>query len=450
MPAKIYAVFSRELKYYLLQQTGSDTYITEFEVRSMFQTLFANQKGEAMENPEVTMLGRSGLEWVEAEQSEMIPLPKGASLVSLPGFVPVGIGRKGDLQYFAVQPDHCDAPVTAVAALLPQGFTRTMLPACVSPEAKSLPLFGYAAVGFKDNKIWAAAVQSDEHRKWHPRYYNTVALPQRIDRMLSKYPENRILRQLARCSLQYSCYTAQNLFYGRWEAGIPTMTACNADCIGCISESHLEMDSPQHRLDFLPSVQEIYEVGLEHLLHAREAIISFGQGCEGEPSLNADRLAEAIRFIRRDTDQGTINMNSNAGYTEGLVKMTDAGLDALRVTIFSCQEQNYNIYHRPKNYRLEDVKNSIKYAHDHGLRVSLNLLTFPGFTDREDEIGALLDLLTEGNVDMLQLRNLNIDPQELFSRLEPGGEVMGITNFIGTIQQEMPRVQIGSYTHPVR
>jgi wyosine [tRNA(Phe)-imidazoG37] synthetase (radical SAM superfamily) len=130
--------------------------------------------------------------------------------------------------------------------------------------------------------------------------------------------------------------------------------------------------------------------------------------------------------------------------------MTDAGLDALRVTIFSCQEKNYNIYHRPRNYRLEDVKTSIKYAHDHGLRVSLNLLTFPGFTDREDEIEALLEILAEGNVDMLQLRNLNIDPQELFSRIEPGGEIMGITNFISIIQQEMPQVQIGSYTHPIR
>jgi molybdenum cofactor biosynthesis enzyme MoaA len=228
------------------------------------------------------------------------------------------------------------------------------------------------------------------------------------------------------------------------------MTACNADCIGCISESHLEVEAPQHRLDFLPSVQEIYEIGLEHLLNAREAIISFGQGCEGEPSLNADRLSEAIRLIRRNTDRGTINMNSNAGYTEGVIKMTDAGMDALRVTIFSCQEQNYNTYHRPKNYRFEDVINSIKYAHNHGLRVSLNLLTFPGFTDREDEIEELLNLLAEGNVDMLQLRNLNIDPQALFSRLQPGGEVMGITNFIEIIQQEIPRVQIGSYTHPVR
>jgi len=416
----------------------------------MFLTVFANKNNEVMEHPGMTMLGRSGLDWVVPEKEEMIPLPKGASLVSIPGYIPVGLDAGENIQYFKQGPGDDEGPILAVAALLPQGFTRTLLPACVSPAAgTTLPLLGYAAVGLRNEEIWVAAIQSDEHRKWHPSYYNTAGLPGKISRMLKKYPENRILRQLARCSLQYSCYTAQNLFYGRWEAGIPTMKACNADCIGCISESHLDADAPQNRLDFLPSVKEIAELGLEHLLHAREGIISFGQGCEGEPSLNADRLSQAIKKIRQETGQGTINMNSNAGYTEGVKKMCAAGLDALRVTIFSGREENYNIYHRPKDYRLQDVKNSISYARDCGLKISLNLLTFPGFTDREEEIEALLDLLADQQVDMVQLRNLNIDPQELFSRLPAGGEAVGINSFINILQAEMPDVKIGSYSHPV-
>ncbi len=417
----------------------------------MFLTVYANEKGDALEHPRMTMLGRSGLDWVEPTREEMIPLPKGASLVSIPAHIPVGMDDQDKLQYFAKDPSDGSGAVLAVAALLPQGFTRTLLPACVNPgNSTPLPLLGYAAVGLKDEKIWVAAVQSDEHRKWHPHYYNTNNLPARISRLLKKYPDNRILRQLARCSLEYSCFTAQNLFYGRWEAGIPTMTACNADCIGCISESHLDSDAPQNRLDFRPSVQEISELGVEHLLHAREGIISFGQGCEGEPSLNADTLAQAIRQIRLGTEQGTINMNSNAGYTEGIKKMADAGLNSLRVTMFSCREECYNAYHRPKNYRLEDVKDSIKYAQDRGLKVSLNLLTFPGFTDREEETEALIEMLAQENVDMLQLRNLNIDPQDLFTRIPAGGEVLGITSFLSILQQELPRLEIGSYSHPVR
>jgi len=266
--------------------------------------------------------------------------------------------------------------------------------------------------------------------------------------MLKKYPDNRIVRQLANCSLQYSCYTAQNIFYGRWEGGIPTMTACNAGCIGCISESHITVDSPQQRLQFHPSVQEISELGLEHLAHAREGIISFGQGCEGEPSLNADILAQAIVIIRKQCQQGTININSNAGYTEGIKKLCRAGLDAMRVTIFSCREENYNCYHRPRNYRLEDVENSIKYAKEKGVRVSLNLLTLPGFTDREEEWESLLGFVQRNRIDMIQLRNLNIDADLLFQHVPAGGEILGINNFIHLLHQELPGLKIGSYTHP--
>lgn len=414
-------------------------------------TVYANQKGEVREHPGMAMLGRSGMDWVVPEKEEMMLLPKGAALVSIPGYLPVGLEAGEHVNYFEQAPAADSGSVVAVAALLPQGFTRTLLPACVTPaQDGGLPLWGYAAVGFYKDEIWVAAVQSDAHRKWHPRYYNTDGLPSKINRLLKKYPDNRIIRQLARCSLRYSCYTAQNLFYGRWEAGIPTMAACNADCIGCISESHLGIDAPQNRLDFNPSVQEIYELALEHLSHAREGIISFGQGCEGEPSLNADRLSQAILKVRAQTEQGTINMNSNAGYTEGIKKMCAAGLDSLRVTMFSCLEENYNIYHRPKNYSFQDVLASISYAHDYGLQVSLNLLTLPGFTDREEEIEALLELLMKKQVDMVQLRNLNIDPQELFTRVPSGGRALGINGFIDVLQTELPGLKIGSYSHPVR
>ncbi|MEN6325957.1 MAG: radical SAM protein, partial [Syntrophomonas sp.] len=187
----------------------------------MFLTLYSNPEGEVFENREILMLGRSGLEWVIPDSQEMIPLPKGATLVSIPGYMPVGIDANDKTTCLEYNPQDHIEKVTAVAALLPQGFTRTLLPACVSQNAKALPLFGYAAVGLKNESIYVAAVQTDEHRRWHPAYYNTEGLPARINKMLNKYPDNRILRQLARCSLEYGCFTAQNIFYQRWEAGLP-------------------------------------------------------------------------------------------------------------------------------------------------------------------------------------------------------------------------------------
>ncbi|MBO8157960.1 radical SAM protein [Thermosyntropha sp.] len=417
----------------------------------MYLTLYATEKGEVLEHPGVMMLGRSGNEWLVPEEMEMIPLPKGASLVAIPDCLPVGLGLDERVVAIEKDPYNVRKKVSPVAALLPQGFTRTLLPAFVKRDSeKNMPLFGYAAVGLKGDKIYVAAVKTDEHRKWHPVYYNTEGLPARINRMLEKFPDNRILRQLARCSLEYSCFTAQNIFYQRWEGGIPTMPSCNANCLGCISEDHAGVPSPQNRINFRPTSHEISQIAIEHLTKANDAIISFGQGCEGEPSLNAEVLAEAIKIIRSRTERGTVNINTNAGYTRGIKKMADAGLDAMRVTIFSCIEENYNRYHQPRGYTLADVKDSINYAADKGIKVSLNLLVFPGITDREEEIEALLDFVARNNVHMIQMRNLNIDPDYIM-RYFPSDEAgIGMTEFINLLKYEMPGLKIGSYTHPVR
>lgn len=418
----------------------------------MYLTLYANHKGEMFEDSSLMMLGRLGNEWVVPEDYELIPLPKGASLVSVPFNHPIGLGINDEIICLEKDPFTNNEPVYAVAALLPQGFTRTLMPAGVKVNYnKTMPLLGYAAVGFKDNQVYVAAIKTDQHRKWHPVNYNTEQLPQKINKMLNKFPENRILRQLATCSLQYSCFTAQNIFYQRWEGGIPTMVACNANCLGCISESHAGVDSPQNRLDFKPNINEISEIASFHLSNASQAIISFGQGCEGEPSLNANTLAKAIQEVRNNhPKEGTININTNAGYTKGIKQMVDAGLDAMRVTIFSCNKANYLEYHKPHTYKFEDVINSINYAKDKGLKVSLNLLTFPGFTDREEEVQALIDFIKDNPIDMIQLRNLNIDPDLLISKFPNEELSLGIVSFINTIQAELPQVKIGSYSHPVR
>ncbi|NLB52698.1 MAG: radical SAM protein [Syntrophomonadaceae bacterium] len=412
----------------------------------MYLTLFADECGQVREHPQLKMLGQIGSTWVEPEPGEMIPLPKGASLVLVPGHHPVGM--QGD-QPETVKPTNSNKQPYAVAALLPQGFTRTLLPAAASRDNKDIPLLGYSAVGLKNEKIYVAAVQTDEHRKWHPKNYNTERLPAKIAVFLKKYPGNRIVRQLANCALEYSCYTAQNLFYGRWEAGIPTTQTCNADCIGCISESHTGADSAQNRLRFSPSIDEIIELGIVHLTAAREAIISFGQGCEGEPALNADKLEIAIKEIRKQTAAGTININTNAGYTRGICQLCDAGLDSIRVTMFSPTERDYNYYHRPRDYNLTDVLKSIQYAKDRGVKVSLNLLTFPGFTDRPDQLEALLNLVSENHIDMIQLRNLNIDPKYM-KALNNDFQPLGIPQFLKVLKQEAPQVIIGSYSRPVR
>jgi pyruvate-formate lyase-activating enzyme len=419
----------------------------------MYNLLFANEKGEVLDHPQLGMTGRLGNQWVEPLEAEIIPLPQGATLTMVPARLPLGICLEtGNFKSLSSNPfTDQDEKVWAVAALLPQGYTRTLLPGFVTPKAAdALPLLGYTAVGFKDGNFYVAAVKTDQDEHWNPCHYNTDDLEKLIEIKLQKYKHNSIYNQLAKCSLEYGCFTAQNIFYNRWEGGLPTSPVCNANCLGCISLQPSECcPSPQNRITFVPEVKDIVEVALEHL-QTPESIISFGQGCEGEPSLQAARLAQAIAEVRKQTSLGTININTNGGYYQGIIQLVDAGLDTMRVSIISPNPDIYNPYYRPKGYSLQDVSASLKYAADKGVYCSLNLLAFPGVTDREEEIEALINFVNSNGVNLIQIRNLNIDPDLYLNTIpEAKGEILGTPQFLQILQDQLPNVQVGNYSKPV-
>ena len=205
-----------------------------------------------------------------------------------------------------------------------------------------------------------------------------------MKRTVKELKGNRIAEHLGNCSLEWHCCTAQNLFYRRWEAGIPASPVCNANCFGCISLQPAECcESPQSRIKFRPTPEEIAEVGIYHLQTAPEGIISFGQGCEGEPSLAADNIAAGIGIIRKATDKGQININTNAGYTEGIRKIVDAGLDTMLRSqqagpeqetfvefIFSIGERKYRLRRNPDYLRKSkrQTKDGSGLTAEHGWR----------------------------------------------------------------------------------
>lgn len=409
----------------------------------MLTALYADHSGEIYDAPGCQAVGRVGDEAVVLSLEEMIPLPEGTDLMYLPGRKAIG-AEQG-----------CISPLggnlLAVAAVLPVGYTRTHLPAFARmPAAPVLPLYGYAAVAFYRDQLYVAAVPSDDNAKWHPYHYNTPELKKLVAKVKRDLRGNRIVEQVAHCSLKWHCCTAQNLFYRRWEAGIPTSPACNANCFGCISLQPSECcPSPQTRIDFTPTADEIAAVGVYHLSQAPDAIISFGQGCEGEPSLAYEAIAAGIRLIRAQTGRGQININTNGGYTRGIKPIVDAGLDTMRVSIISARSEAYQAYYRG-NYSLEDVKASIAYAKAKGVYVSLNMLSFPGLNDRPEEISAWLDFLAETKVDMIQLRNLNVDPDAFLAVMPPQEQKpAGVRNFLTRLRDKFPELTIGSFSHYV-
>ncbi|HLG63412.1 MAG TPA: radical SAM protein [Ktedonosporobacter sp.] len=408
--------------------------------------IYSTPDGEIREEPRLQALAFGDH---PLEAADLIPLPDGVTLSMMPDRLAVGRKRSGERQVLA------QARGWAVAALLPIGYTRTLLPAYEKvPGTEPLPFFGYSAVAGLNGRLYVAALKTDDPRKWHPRAFNRRTLERLVKEKQAAYPANRIIAQHAHCALDYSCPTASNLFFARWEMAIAVSPGCNSRCIGCISKQEEEdLISPQDRLTFIPTVDEIVAVALPHLEGAEDAIVSFGQGCEGEPLLQWRRIEQAIKRLRAATDRGVININTNASNPRWLQRLYDAGLDTIRVSTISGHPETYTAYYRPIGYSFADVKESLKRARDAGLYSSINLLCFPGMIDREREVEALLSLIKETGLRLIQLRNLNIDPEVLLPRmpaLDSMGKALGVRTLIETVKREAPDVEIGNFTRPVK
>lgn len=190
---------------------------------------------------------------------------------------------------------------------------------------------------------------------------------------------------------------------------------------------------------------------MPHLKNAEYPIASFGQGCEGEPLLQADLLEKAILDIRKKTSRGTINLNSNASLPEAIERLAVAGLNSLRVSLNSAQEIYYTRYYRPENYKFAAIFDSIRTMKATNKFVSLNYFILPGFTDSYKETAALIDLIEQTQPDYIQLRNLNMDPEWYFKTLDfpKNHECYGIREWLGIIRNHFPDLGFGYYNPPI-
>ncbi len=411
--------------------------------------VLSDPRGRIFDHPHLKLAGRSGNKFVLPSSSEIVPLPAGSQLFTLPGRIPVGWDEDEEVFLPAekMRAGRRDVNCIAVAAFLPPGYVRTLLPATQKgPDAPLLPLWAYSSVGWKNGKFWSAGLMIDPNPHWNPRYFqNDSLLKRKVGISVRRNPENRLLRQLSRCALEYHCFAAKNVFFRRWECPLPTSPTCNAGCIGCISLQPSECcPASQERISFVPTVDEVAGVALPHLEKAEDAIVSFGQGCEGEPLMQWRLLEHSIRRMREGTDRGTINLNTNGSLPERIKTLQAAGLDSIRVTLNSAQPEFYRRYHRPRGYTFKDTVSTLMQAKKWGLYTSINLLVFPGVTDREKEVERLIELIGKVNLDLIQTRNLNIDPDLYLSEMGEG-EGMGISRMIEVLKKEFPLLQFGYF-----
>ncbi len=395
---------------------------------------YCDAKGRIYFDPEREPLADGGIER-RIEAGELIAAPPGAVPTILPGRRPLttnGVERRR----------------FALAAILPAGYTRLLVPAYRKDAgAPALPLFGYTFAAVVDDELYVAAMRTDESEDWQPRYFGEGELEEKLQRRLASDPENRVLRQVALCSREYGCFTAQNVFLERGEAAMPVSPKCNARCIGCISEQEPDagLPSPQTRIVYEPADDDLARIGIHHLERVEDGIVSFGQGCEGEPLLRSVEIAHAIEKMRATRSNGTINLNTNGSMPKSLERCIDAGLQAVRISLNSFRPHAYAAYYRPIGYDLDDVFASIRLASERGLRVSLNLLTHPGVTDDAEEVAAMEALLREVRVNMIQTRTLNIDPEWYFDAVGRPQRPIGMRAALAKMREL--HVQVGNFTH---
>ena len=369
----------------------------------------------------------------EPHPDELIEAPEGVVEMILPGRHP--LLAEGEHEAFAL------------AVALPAGYTRLLVPAYAQESsAPPLPLFGYTFACVVDDRLAVAAMKTDESEDWQPRYFARGELEAILDRRIESDPDNRVLRQLAVCSREYGCFTAQNVFLERGEAALPISPKCNARCVGCISELEpaAGIPSPQTRIAYEAAEKELADVAIHHLERVEDGIVSFGQGCEGEPLLRSTTIARTIERVRALRSNGTINLNTNGSMPQALARCIDAGLQAVRISLNSFRPGVYAAYYRPQGYELDDVLESIRSARERGLRVSLNLLTHPGVTDDQEEVIAMDECLREVPVAMIQTRTLNIDPHWYFAAVGRPSHPVGMRRALEAIRA---RTAVGNFTH---
>ncbi len=364
-------------------------------------------------------LGRSGGTAVRPDPRSWVPLPEGSLLFHLPGRRPVAFDpRRARAR---VLPDTDGRRLLAAAAFLAPAWTALFLsPWERAPGAEPLPLFAYCAVGWDEDRGFVVpAIRVDPDPRQDPARFDEGAIARGAREMLRRFPRNRLAEHLVRnCALEYCCPAARNWVLGRHEAPLPTSPACNAACVGCISsQPGGRVPVTQPRLTFVPDPGEIAEIAADHLERVPGAVVSFGQGCEGEPLLQGEVLVEAVRRVRRRTARGTINLNTNASRPDVVARLVEAGLDSIRISLNSAREELYARYYRPRGYGLGDVLESGAIVARAGGLVSLNYFMFPGVTDTEEELAAFSSAVRRAGVRFVQMRNLNLDPDEYLAAL---------------------------------
>lgn len=416
--------------------------------------LVADQDGNIFEVEGYAAVGMADTEFVTLTPENTLDVPFGGELMYLPDRRPVLYNlERREFETLAENPYRPGEVIYPVACFNSPGYVNTHVSGYrENRRAGELPLFSYGAVGWFQGNFRSALILVDSENRQDLRFMKKSRVMDGIRKKRKQLPSNRLRAHLEKCALVYSCPAGKNFFLERYEAPLPTSKACNARCLGCISlQENTGIPSSQNRIDFIPSPDEIAGVAVNHIQCVSKSVVSFGQGCEGDPLMAAHVIEPAIRNIRASTGRGTINLNTNGSRPDILEKLIHAGLDSVRISLNSVRNDYYTRYFRPMGYAFSDVIKSIDLALEQGVFVSINYLNCPGFTDSPGEFKALVDFLNVHAIHMIQWRNLNHDPVRYWKKMLGNGKrgkPMGMSRLVQDIRKRFPNLNHGYFNPP--
>jgi pyruvate-formate lyase-activating enzyme len=423
--------------------------------RNKFITaVVSNKAGEIFDLDGYAAVGMAGSSLVSLALDDTMNMPFGTELLLMPDRKPIVYNiRRRRMEILKEDPYRPGEPVFPVAAFNSPGYVISFVSAYEENESAGfLPLFSYGAVGWHNGKFRSAAILVDREKRQDLRRMKPEDVAAGIRKIQKEMTNNRLEAHLEKCAVEFGCPAAKNFFIGRYEAPLPTSSRCNAKCLGCLSlQKSNRIPHSQDRIAFKPTSEEISEVALFHINRVKHCVVSFGQGCEGDPLMAADVIEPAIKLIRSRTRQGTINMNTNGSQPKLLKKLFTAGLDSIRISLNSVRRNCYDAYFRPSGYTFVDVTKSIENALIKHKFVSINYLNCPGFTDTPEEMEALMNFIDRYPINMIQWRNLNFDPRKYWGFMSAAaglGMPMGMHRVIREMKASFPDVKHGYFNPP--
>ena len=405
--------------------------------------VYCDNEGNLFEDTNYEAVGRVGNTIVRLKPEDFIELPEGSDFFFLKDRNPIGYDIKNN-KIATIKKRH------GAAAFISPAYTQTHLTAFErTAKSPTLPLYAYSVLGWLDDKFYTCALRIDNDIRQDCDQFNQKHIEKNVKVFKKKYPKNRLVNHLSYCALTYFCPAARNYFMNRWEAPLPTSPTCNSNCLGCISyqPKKNEIVSTQNRITFTPSPEEIAEIAVEHLNTSPNPIVSFGQGCEGEPLMVWETIKESIILIRKQTQKGIINLNTNGSKPNAIEELCKAGIDSFRISMNSVRKELYNKYYKPNNYKFEDVIESISIARKYNKWVSINYFVSPGITDDAEEVAELYKLIEKTGLNMIQWRNFNIDPDWFYETLKitPSENLIGVEKLIQNISTKFPHLYSGYF-----